>query len=297
MIYRDIKEQLAEVAGYTGMRVDDTRLMKLVTRAQKILLSKGNWKDVLVRLTIGITEGVVTLPEEYDALYFYDGNLSYDSQVVDNWFDLHSGYVVAPAGIIDTVQDIGEVAVFRHPCGRKIKAYSEHAGTIKVIADGEEIELTPGSPTSEGEKSAKPYEKVTRVERDAPGKPFELVYEDCTDEAVETLGGRYNGSFAVPRLRAYHILETDQNLSANIVARKRVIPITGDLTPMVITNELALEHAIRSIAYNNAGKFEKGEARLMQAVRELLDENKRYHPHHIAPKVAPSQQVGVPNIR
>jgi len=284
MIYKDIKDELAQVAGSSGMVSTDSRLKNLVTSAQRLLVDEGNWVGMLERVTLNVYCCILTLPEQYESLWHFKNAWYPSSNVVDPWFDLQPGFVNVGYGVTHTLQDIGERAVFRQPEGRFIKAFSGDDQVITITVEGgEEIQLTPGNQNAEATKTNLKYNEITRVERPAPGKGFEIVYVD--DNGVETLGGRYSGQLAIPSLRAYRTIEAAQDMAAVAVCRKKVLPIVNDQTPIIIQNRTALGFAVQAVHYNQSRDFEAASICKAKALKLLNQQNKQYHPHKVTPKM------------
>lgn len=66
--YGDIKSQLAEVSGFTGFAVTDTRLKQQLNLAQEELIAEGEFPGVVDRWKIVATSGELVLPGHLDRL-------------------------------------------------------------------------------------------------------------------------------------------------------------------------------------------------------------------------------------
>lgn len=279
--FKDLKPHLAAIAGSTGFTVGDPKLKSLVELAQERIMMEMNPPQALQRLAIQVHDGVLTLPDEYDTLYSCKRSDIGVQEITDAWYTLlpqnniDGNYPVVPA------EDLGESAVYRHPEGRRLKAYSEDSSDITVYADNETVTLTPGSRDQEPTLSAKAYFDIQRVERAANGKPFDLVYEDLS--GVETFGGRWSGYWESSSFRSYNV--GDFTNIAQVVARRRVIPITGDNSPLVISNLAALRLMIKSIHNEDSDEDQKAELNLQRALAAMRGENSRYHPHNQQPRI------------
>lgn len=270
------------------MSVGDPGLRGLVELAQERLLMEGNWPGVLQRLGVRVHGGVLTLPDEFDGVYSVVRGDIGGMEIVDPWYTLLPQNQVGTRYPPLSCEDRGESAVYRQPGGRKLKAYSEDGSGITVWADGEEVLLEPGSRDEEPVATGKAFYQIQRVEREGAGRPFELVYEDV--EGKETFGGRYSGYWPAVTLRSYDV--GDFEGVVDVVARRRVIPVTGDRSPLVVGNLAALRLMVISLQKEETGEVDAAEANLQRAIRAMRSENARYHPHQQQPRLQPQEGFG-----
>ncbi len=279
--YKDVKSQLARISADTGFTPDDTRLMEYVDLAQERLAMEGNWPIFLKRMQVHVHDGILVLPDEFDSVYRAFRTDVGSLQITDPWFVLAQQNQIPGNYSTLTCEDLGETYVYRQPGGMKIKAYSEDSATITIHADNETVTITPTSRDAEPTPSAKAYYTIHRIERDAAGKPFEVVYED--EDGNEWFGGRFSGYWPAIPFRTYRVGASDVDEIIEVVARRRVIPISGDNTPLVITNLPALRLMVMSLAKEEAGMVDEAEANLQRALAAMRGENNRYHPHEQQP--------------
>ena len=258
--------------------------MNMVSLAQERLLYEGNWPNILKRIQIQCHDGIIVLPDEFDSAYRVAREVEGSLKITDSWFVLAPQNQVPGNYSTLTCEDLGETAVYRHPKGRRIKAYSEDSQDITIYADNETVTITPGNRDTEPAPTAKAYFDVQRVERASSGKPFELVYVSLDDG--ESFGGRFSGYWESVGLRTYRVGGTTiDDEVVEVVARRRPIPITGDTSPMVITNTMALRLALMSITKEDAGMADEAEVNLRRAIDVLDSENQRFHPHEQQPTI------------
>ena len=277
-LFKDVKNELARVAGQTGFKADDPRLKDRVNLAQERLLQEGNWPGVLERCRFCIYHGVIALPEKYDAVI----GIALDKDpkpVADPWYEfLEHGPGVQVCGAADATKtyaiDQGESAVIRHPMGKKLKAFSESVQPITVYADGMTVTIDPGNATTEAVTTAFTYKHIERVELVAPDSELELVYEDA--DGKEFLGARYSGEFLRPSLRLFQVPGSRTGATADVLARKRFVPIVDDNSEMLIGNLPALRNMLISLFKEETGELELAEAYLQRAIASMRSENKRY---------------------
>lgn len=284
-LYKDVKSQLARVAGQTGLTVGDPKLIEFVNLAQERLANRGNWPVFLKRLQVRIHDGILVMPDEFEAAQsvWRDGIGSL--QLTDPWFNLSPQATIPGHYTPVTAEDRGETYAYRHPLGLKIKAYSEDSDDITITADHETVTITPGNHGSEPALTAKGYHYIKRIERASGGKkPFEIVYEN--EDGEEFFGARFSGYWAHTPFRHYTVGSSTDDEVVEVVGRRRVIPVVDDNSPMVITNVNALRLGLMAIAKEDAGQIDEAEANLIRATEVLKEENKSFHPHNQQPRIS-----------
>ena len=158
--------------------------------------------------------------------------------------------------------------------GKKLKAFSESTTPITVYADSMTITLVPGNATSEAVSTDSAYKHIERVELATADADIELVYEDA--DGKEFLGARYSGEFLRPSLRLFQVPGSRTGATADVLARKRFVPIVDDNSEMLIGNLPALRNMLISLFKEETGELELAEAYLQRAIVSMRSENKRY---------------------
>ena len=272
-LFKDVKNELARVAGQTGFKADDPRLKDQVNLAQERLLQEGNWPGILERCCFCTYNGIIVLPEKYDTLV----RVALDKTVrtvADNWYEFmeYGPGPQCPTGTVTTTAiDQGESPVVYQPEGKYLKVFG---GGATVYADGLTVTLAPGSATTEAEKSATTYKHITRVDLDSTGSQVELVYVDAAGN--EFLGARYSGDTARPSLRMYKVPAATGSQTCDALLRRRFTPVVDDETPLLISNLPALRNMLISLFKEETGELELAEAYLQRAVISMRAENRRY---------------------
>jgi hypothetical protein len=82
--YGDLLPELSRVAGTTGMKVTDPRMLSMVNMAQQELMNEGAWAGVVDRWKVRFLNGNIVLPPELDMMLecTVDG---VDQQIMSPW--------------------------------------------------------------------------------------------------------------------------------------------------------------------------------------------------------------------
>jgi hypothetical protein len=82
--YGDLKGELARVAGTTGMKVTDARMLVLTNMAVQELMNEGPWPGVVDRWHIRVFDGKIVLPPQLDMMLEFTAD-GVPNQIMSPW--------------------------------------------------------------------------------------------------------------------------------------------------------------------------------------------------------------------
>jgi len=279
---------MAKVAGHTGMRVDDARLLTATNLVQELLIYQGKWPGLEGRFAFCVYDGVITLPRFYVTL-IKASDVNCVIPVHNQWFEFLGygpGQQNSETGWINGIIDRGEMPVARQPAADelvvRVRSFEDERdadGTraqIRVFGygnddvwirtqdattdewyDGVKIDLR-GDDSVNWADSLKYFSSITKVLKPATVGRVELTY--LAADASETFCATYMHDETHPSFRTYYLPGVDSTslpdgLRVYAWARRRFIPVTGDDDEMMITNLPALRSGLIALRMQETDKF------------------------------------------
>lgn len=319
--YGEVKEELARVAGQTGLRVNDARLLKLVNMVQERLLTLGDWPQHQDRLKFAQYGGLIALPSEYQTLQRASVD-RVDQPVFGAWYEFvgegpgqQDGVCGQSVGV-----DRGEQPVIRQPhepmllrlysgadervasVRPKVRVFGidEYGRTIRsesggVWSNGIELELRGEDPINFSESAVK-FARIDQILLPRRKDQAELFYVDGDGE--EYLAGRYRHWETNPSFRCYWFPTMGDSGEAVVHAlvRRRFTPIIEDNDPLLITPLAALRAGLRALAKEDSDKPDEAMVQWNLAAQAMADEAKQYRPVTASPTVDASKITGFGDI-
>lgn len=302
--FGDVKEQLKRVAGQSGLRVDDARLVEYTNLAVERLLAEcENPVGSLHRIKLCQYDRILALPSAYERLVKFSVDRG-QVPVVNSWYEFldygpgHQDKISS----VNVAIDRGESPIIRDlpSAGVLIRAYSyadERVDAVRpkikvygydqygvwvrtetegVWSDGIELELRGDAATNYHESTVK-FSKISSVVKPVTNGVVELHAID--EYGTTALLGRYSHKETNPSYRIYFAPGIDkcEGSVVHAVCRVRYQDIKSDSDLMLITSLPALRIAMRAIALEDSDKALDALALWRVAASILHKEAKHYY--------------------
>lgn len=298
-LYRDVKAQLARIAGTTGFALNDARFLGMLNTATEELMNEGDWPGVVDRYKFAAYEGTVSLPGDLDRVM----GIAKDYTPVEMrspWFEFEQGGPGPQDAFtgLDVLLDRGEAATFRDipntggPWTLRITAdqidervdgarpkirvlgYKTNGDWVRTEVDGEMID----GAEFEIKGDASPY----YVDSDFTWAHIEAVIKPVTKgfvrlwitDGTDTLNiAQYAPRETLPSYRRYFLPNVSSDEASNILlrCRRRFVPVTGDNDFLIISNIAALECmmlAVQGRATDNTQKYVSNKALAVELLKK-----------------------------
>jgi hypothetical protein len=294
--FNDVAPEIARVAGQAGLRVDDAELIRLVNLAQENLITGGEWAFCYARLKFCQYEGLVSLPQEYEAIVKADVDRR-PVKIMDQWYeflDYGPGQQDKNAWVAAAI-DRGESPVFRQPGatpmavrvaasvdetleddslpGVIVFGYDENNVWVRTELDGAWID---GESIEVGSTSATKFKQITQVVKPVTKGAVALAYVDEFQQ--EHPAARYRHTDTSPSYRTYFFpsIGTDKTAQIHAMVRRRFAPVVVGTDPLIITSLPALRLGVIGVAKEDAGLISESLQCFAAARAKLAEEQKLY---------------------
>jgi len=307
MIHRrlkDVKDQLARIAGSTGMKASSEAVVSLVNRAVEELIPEGEWPGVVDRYRTTTLDGNCILPDEFVSVELVTVDKHYQP-VKGRWFELvdhgpgiqDQGSVTATPGALDR----GVTSVFHNvpteggPWHLRVRSTRAEDADLEVVVKGWDVDgrrvvnydddsdgvriTLPGGIQAWG-ASGIPFSRVEETPGGVvlpAGRKGEITLSafNGTDDVVLA---HYLPGIEVPQFRKYFIPGLTDNTEHTVVvkAARKFKPVKSDDDMLQISYIPALEVMILALRAKDNASVEEYFNYKQLAVAELAKDAKRY---------------------
>jgi hypothetical protein len=310
VLYKDLKTELARIAGATGFAATDSRFLTRFNKATQEIMNEGDFPGVVDRYAFIAYDGYITLPGDLDRIMGIATNGT-PIELRSPWYEfVQDG--PGPQGDYSGMElglDRGEVATFRDiPTGvpSTIRVYGtvdeRISGDRPIItlrgydSDGEWVRTQDGDGNwidgleveIDGDSVLKYIEtgilwsKIESVIKPETRGTVQLWAYDGTDELHLA---NYAPRETRPSYRRYFFphLQAERAHPVLLRARKRYLPVAGDNDWVIITNLPAMECMLTALQKREAGEMGEYMQAKALAVDILNKEAIAYHGKAIKP--------------
>lgn len=268
VLYKDIKAELARLAGVSGVAVNDPRLLLRLNKAQEELVHEGDWLGVVDRYNFVAYDGNIVLPADFERIVGFSANYT-PQEMRAAWYE----FVLDGPGPqedfsgVDGVLDRGHVCTFRQvpttggPYFLRVygtmdervsgvrpkiivQGYDNNGQWVRslidgVMEDGIEIEINGDSGTHMLETDFGWTHIEAVIKPETKGEVQFWLWDNEEEYHIATYAPRETRPF----YRSYFVPSLSSQLQHYILlrARRRFIPIARDNDALLISNLNALE--------------------------------------------------------
>lgn len=302
--FKDVKEDLRQIAGQAGLAPDDKRLREIVNLVQENLLEKAkSVVGTVHRIRFRQHDGIVALSPRYDRLVDVSVN-NKPTETMSLWYEFldYGPGLLSHAGNVSALVDRGESPIHRLVISEpgfirvipredervsgvrpKIRflGYDEHGQWVRTLVgdswvDGVELELDGDSATGYTQSTVR-FSKITQVIKPKTNAALDVyIYNIESDEPLK-FAARYEHWETNPSRRLYAISEPTESLTIDALALVRFRPIEDDNDELLITSLPALRLGVRAVAKENADDLAAANDSWTLAVNALNDQARRYY--------------------
>jgi hypothetical protein len=284
LLYKDVKGELARIAGATGMTVTDARVLVRVNNAIEELMGEGDWVGIVDRYNFVAYDGSLVLPADFERIV----GLAADyvpQEVRAPWYEFAADGPGPQDAFsdVDGVLDRGHTATFRQvpntggPYFLRVYAeadervdgvrqkvtvlgYDNNGKWVRSVIDGEmedglEIEINGDSGMLMTE-TAFGWSHIESVIKPATKGEVQFWLWDGEEEYhIATYAPRETR----PWYRAYFVpsMSSQAQHFVHLRARRRFQPIERDNDALLISNLNALKSMLQAHRAHDAGDLDE----------------------------------------
>lgn len=318
LTYGQLKDSLARVSGFSGMRTDSTRLLEVVNQAQRDLFFSGMDLPWVTQIyCFSLFENRIALPQRFAAI----DKLCFDYtpiSLMNQWYEFISDgpgpQINTDSRWVSVAIDRGTSPVARQPSEAMylrvysyederssggvrptilIKGYDADGKWVRsqstsgVWSDGVTVELCGDSSTNYADTPVK-FSSISEITKDATNGRVGLYYVDNTDSSVLYVAGELEHDTLSSSFRIYDLPANGSNATTAVQAlcRLKFREVAEDTDTLIIPSVSAMKYMIMSLADIEAKKFNTAATLRQMSYDALAKEIAYFYPSSGNPAIS-----------